>query len=97
MNPTVEGGILYLFRLQIGVCFHCIEAGASLTADLALVFNIYKVRTYSYNNYSTSYPFTIIIVLIILNSEDVVMRASLDNIRDATATAGYLILRIIPE
>ena len=33
---------------------------ASLTADLALIL-IYKVRTYSYNNYSTSYPFTIII------------------------------------
>ena len=37
------------------------------------------------------------IILIRFNSEDVVMRASLDNIRDATATAGYLILRIIPE
>ena len=37
------------------------------------------------------------IILIIFNSEDVVMRASLDYIRDATATAGHLILRIIPE
>ena len=37
------------------------------------------------------------IILIIFNSEDVVMRASLDNVRDTTATTGYLILRIIPE
>ena len=39
----------------------------------------------------------LVIILIIFNSEDVIMRASLDNVRDATATAGYLILRIIPE
>ena len=37
------------------------------------------------------------IVLIILDSEDVVMRAFFDNVRDTTATAGYLILCIIPE
>ena len=39
----------------------------------------------------------LVIILIIFDSEDVVMRASLDNVRDATATTGYLILRIIPE
>ena len=39
----------------------------------------------------------LVIILIIFDTEDVVMRASLDYIRDATATAGYLILRIIPE
>lgn len=39
----------------------------------------------------------LVIILIIFNSEDVVMRASLDNVRDTAATAGYLILRIIPE
>jgi len=37
------------------------------------------------------------IILIIFNSEDVVMRASFDYIRDTATTAGYLILRIIPE
>ena len=37
------------------------------------------------------------IILIIFNSEDVVMRASLDDVGDTAATTGYLILRIIPE
>ena len=37
------------------------------------------------------------IILIIFNSEDVIMRTVWGNVRDATATSGYLILRIIPE
>ena len=36
-------------------------------------------------------------LLIEFDSEDVVMRALFDNVRDTTATAGYLILSIIPE
>ena len=36
-------------------------------------------------------------VLIKFDSEDVIMRAVWGNVRDTTATAGYLILRIIPE
>ena len=39
----------------------------------------------------------LVIILIIFNSEDVVMRASLNDVGDTAATTGYLILRIIPE
>ena len=35
--------------------------------------------------------------LIEFDSHNVVMRASLDDVSDATTTAGYLILRIIPD
>ncbi len=39
----------------------------------------------------------LVIILIIFDTEDVVMRASIDNVRDTAATTGYLILCIIPE
>ena len=37
------------------------------------------------------------IILIKFDSEDIVMRASLDNVGDSTTAAGYFILCIIPE
>jgi hypothetical protein len=40
---------------------------------------------------------SLFIPLIVFDSEDVVMRALFDNVGDTAATAGYLILCIIPE
>lgn len=45
---------------------------------------------------STSISF-LVHALIEFDSHNVVMGASLDDVSDATTTAGYLILRIIPE
>ena len=70
---------------------------ASLAADPVLL----KLKNYDTSpNMAASSVVLIdflVIILIIFDSEDVVMRASLDNVRDTAATAGYLILRIIPE